>query len=172
MRHGFINMCQKTSGDQCSMKHVSSPSLRNSSAGRGMVCVFWGKQGCSCANFMSRGHNVNADLLYVIVWSITSSNLQNATRSAAKNVILQHNNDFHHTAHLSDSREDWRDGLGIVTTSTIQSRLSSKWFSFVWTTQGIVWGHCLRTMKKTFNNMSGSCYMMPTKTSMLQASAE
>jgi len=53
----------------------------------------------------------------------------------------------------------------------IQSRLSSKWFSFVWTTQWIIWRHCLRTMKKMFN-VSGSLYMMPTKTSMLCASAD
>jgi len=38
-----------------------------------------------------------------------------------------------------DSRENWRDWLGIVTTSAVQSRLSSKWFSFVWITEGIAW---------------------------------
>jgi len=47
----------------------------------------------------------------------------------------------------------------------------SKWFSFVWTSKGIIWGHCMRIMKM-FNNMSESFYMMPAKTSMLQASTD
>ena len=90
-----------------------------------------------------------------------------------KGVILQHDNDFHHSAHLSDSREKWRDGLRIVATSAIQSRISSKWFSFVCTTQGIVWRHYWTTIeKKVFNNTSGSFYMMPSKASMLRASAD
>jgi len=78
-----------------------------------------------------------------------------------KGVIFQHD---WFSKHLSDSRENWRDGLGIVPISTIQSRLSSKWFLFVWTTQGIVWWHWLRTMKKMFNNyVSGSFYTVSQK---------
>jgi len=42
-------------------------ALRNSSAGRGIVCVFWDRQKVVLVNFMSWGRNVNADLLYVIV---------------------------------------------------------------------------------------------------------
>jgi len=148
MRHGFIIICQKANGDQCSGSTCLHQALRNSSAGRGMVCVFWDRQEVVLENFMSWGHNVNASLLSVIVWSVPTSNLQKAVRSAAEKCHFQHDNDFCHTAYLSDSRENWTDGLGIVTTSAIQSRLSSKWFSFVWTTQGIVWRHCLRTIEE------------------------
>jgi len=168
MRHGFIIICQKSNGDQCNGSTCLHQALRNSSASRSIVCIFWDRQGVVLVNFMSRGHDVNAD---VIIWSITTSYLQKVISFAAERVILQHDNDFHHTTHLSDSRENLRDGLGIVTTSAIQSRLRSKWFSFVWTTQGIICRHCLRTMKM-FNNMSRSFYMMPAKTSMLQASAD
>jgi len=59
-------------------------ALRNSSAGRGMVYVFWDRQGVVLVNFTSQGHSVNAGLLYVIVGSIATSNLQKATRFAAE----------------------------------------------------------------------------------------
>jgi len=172
MRHGFIIMCQKASGDQCSGSTCLHQVLRNSSAGRGMVCVFWDRQWVVLVNFMSLGRNVNADLLCVTVWSITTSNLQKATRFASRKVSFVSMTMIFTTQHLSDSTENWIDGLGIVTRSAIQSRLNSKWFSFVWTTKGIIWRHCLRMIKKMFNNLSGSFYMMLTKTSVLRASAD
>jgi len=156
MIHGFIIICQKANGDQCSGSTCLHQALRNSSAGRGMVCVFWDRQGVVLVNFMSQ--------------NIICKKWRGLLK---KGVILQHVNDFHHSAHLSDSREKWRDGLRIVATSAIQSRIRSKWFSFAWTTQGIVWRHYLTTIeKKMFNNTSRSFYMMPSKISMLRASAD
>ena len=175
MRHGFIIICQKANGDQCSCSTCLHQALRNSSAGRSrpMVCVFRDRHGVILVNFMSRGHNVNAELslLYVIVWSVTTSSLQKATRSAAERC---HSSTWQWFSPYSARHtvENWTDGLGIVTTSGIPSRLSSKWFSFVWTTRWIAWRHCLRTMKKMLNKMFGSFYKVPTKTSILQASAD
>jgi len=173
MIHGFIIICQKANGDQCSGSTCLHQALRNSSAGRGMVCVFWDRQGVVLVNFMSQ------NIMWMQAYStLLSHQLQPVICKKwrgllKKGVILQHVNDFHHSAHLSDSREKWRDGLRIVATSAIQSRIRSKWFSFAWTTQGIVWRHYLTTIeKKMFNNTSRSFYMMPSKISMLRASAD
>jgi len=173
MRHGFIIMCQKANGDRCSGSTCLHQALRNSSAGRGWL-VFSGTDKELFLWTSSLG-----DIMWMQAYcTLLSDQLQAVIckkwRGLLKKcVILQHDNDFHHSAHLSDSREKWRDGLRIVATSAIQSRISSKWFSFVWTTQGIVWRHCLTTVeKKMFNNTSGSFYMKPSKTSMLRTSAD
>jgi len=63
----FIIICQKANGDQCSGSTCLHEVLRNSSGGRGMVCVFWDRQDVILVNFMSRGHNANAHLLYFVV---------------------------------------------------------------------------------------------------------
>jgi len=67
VRHGFITICQNVNGDQCNGSTCLDQTLRNSPAGRGMTFVFWDRQGVVLVNSMSQGHNVNADLLYVIV---------------------------------------------------------------------------------------------------------
>jgi len=162
MRHGFILMWRIASGDQCSKSTCLHQALR-------VWLVFSWTDNELFLRTLCLG-----DIMWMHTYcTLLSDQLQPAICKKQrgllqKGVILQHDNDFHHTTHLSDSTENWIDGLGIVTTSATQSRLNSKWFSFVWTTKGIVWRRCLRMDKKTFNNMSGSFYnMMPTKTSML-----
>jgi len=148
MRHGFIIICQKANGDQCSGSTCLHQALRNSSGGR-VWFVFSGTDKTLFLWTLCLG-----DIMWMQTYcTLLSDQLQPAICKKRrgllqKGVILQHDNDFRHTAHLSDSRENWRDGLGIVTTSAIQPSFSSKWFSFVCTTQGIVWRHSLRTMKK------------------------
>ena len=165
MRHEFIIICKKVNGStveaQCSGS--TSPSHKKFICRQGMVCVFWERQEVVFVNLMSWGHNVNA------VYRTLMSDQLLTTSNLLRGLLSRHDNDFHPTPHLSDSSENWRDELGIVTTSAIQSR--PLWFLFVWTTHGIVWRHCLRTMKM-FNNMFGSFYIMPSKNSVLQTSAD
>ena len=76
MRCGLIIVCQKANGDQCD-ESTCPPSPKKFICSQGYGLCFLGQT----RSYSARGHNVNADLQYVIVWSITTSSLQKAMRS-------------------------------------------------------------------------------------------
>jgi len=98
MRQGFIIICQKANGDKCSGNTCLHQALRNSSAGRGMACV--------------SGKYKELFLWTLCLWDrmwmqtyctfrliyYEQQFLKSDGRFLQKSVILQHDNDFHHTA--------------------------------------------------------------------------
>ena len=115
MRHGLIIICQKANGDQCSGNTCFHQAIRNSSAG--IWFVFSGTDKELFLWTLCLG-----DIMWMQTYcTLLSDQLQPVICKKwqgllKKGVILQLDNDFHHSAHLSDSRDKWRDGLKIVAT--------------------------------------------------------